>query len=245
MVEKTEEQVALEQAVARLYAVFDKYTPGVESSPPESWARCLVDRLRCSIKGRGLSADPGETTVRSDSLESYKRSLPKAFEPLDLPADIPELFGELRRVYWREWSEDEQTAILEYFMALWKYELTGAFEDFHDPLMTLNGIANAVDDMSPYLRVWRQTGRAGHLMLAEFIVTGYPGYRVFYDYIEDEMELDPTHHVEQVKAWLLEPETRQTLEEAYHIEPLPVFAEALKTLDRFAAAHASRQEEAL
>ena len=77
---------------------------------------------------------------------------------------------------WRKWTLQEQNAIEEYLMAWWKYILASDSKTVYaDECLT--GIAQIMDDMKPFLRVWERDQSISALrQLAAFAIQQLPSY---------------------------------------------------------------------
>ena len=242
MVEKTEEQQAFEEAVERLYAVFDKYPLRADTEPclhcvdPEDEQK-LHDKPLRELDRQELE-DYGRDALHTwGNVGDFKHFLPRLFELVEEAyllgwVDAEVLFAKLRIAQWQDWPEDEQVAVRDYLMSLWRHCLTGGIEDVEIGDM-LCGIGRAVDDLTPYLSAWRRSGREGQRLLAAFVpwqaeLISQSGK------LSNPFWEDRTAQMNQVISWLRDPDTKQSLEEAYAIEPLEEFASAINSLDRLA-----------
>jgi hypothetical protein len=102
-------------------------------------------------------------------VNDFKHFLPRIFElfvnsadpSLDL-IDSEILFSKFRHGKWQSWPQAEQIAIKSFLHALWTEVLndppdTGSFMDIESWLCT---IAQAEDDLSPYLSQWIEDSRS-------------------------------------------------------------------------------------
>lgn len=96
-------------------------------------------------------------------VSDFKHFLPRIFE-LFVGADDPGLvlidpeilFSKFRHGQWLTWPEGEQAAVRTFLMALWARVLCNPPEegDFMDVESWLCTIAQAEDDLGPYLNLW-------------------------------------------------------------------------------------------
>lgn len=154
------------------------------------------------------------------SLEETKRYLPRVFNHL---ARHPtegftecRVFSKLASYTWREWPQPEQAALSAYFAALWQARLSvrrHAGVRSSEPRsiwqidVTLAALAQAFDDLTPYLNTWDSMCReslAARGRMLEFIQaesarleTGSPSLRPWWKRREEQAR--------QVLGWLLTP----------------------------------------
>lgn len=233
MTQMTDEKKAFQDAVERLYTVFSKYPlrPDTEPCPcchnPEDELR-LHRKPLAELEADDLYHYAWSALWTWGTDEDFKHFLPRLFqlvaeEVIFRFVDIPVLFKKLNVADWREWPADEQESIENYFIALWRYLLVSPEIDV-DIDDILCGIAHPIDDLTPYLEMWRKSGRAGHYLLADFIRMQYGDLvnkrKLFNTFWQDDSapENDRTAQMNQVIDWILDPATKATLEEAFFIE---------------------------
>ncbi len=264
MVEKTEQQQAFEGTVERLYVVFGKYPlrPDTEPCPhcvdPEDEQSLHLKPLR-ELDGDDLEKYAWSALYTWGTNEDYKHFLPRLFQLAGDPrwsgwVDTPVLFSKLNYGDWHHWPEDEQAAVREYLLALWRYCLSSEVE-YVDIGGILCGIAQAADDLTPYLEVWRKSGRSGHFLLASFIASQFDPIaqkrKLSNSFWRDKHDPgnpfahDRTIQMNQVIGWLLDPATKTSLEEAFFIEQTDELATAVDTLDWLAKRYPPETEQRL
>jgi hypothetical protein len=175
-------------AVDALYAVFQEHRLHADTNACPCCHRPGQERVLHSKPLRDLAAEDlrlyaADAILVWGDADDYRYFLPRIFElmvtledpstELDAPAIV---FGKLRFGDWWTWPEREQNAIRRYFVALWNAVLRTdpdncAFTDVEDWLC---GIAQAENDLLPYLAAWEseesvETGR--HLSI---LVTEHP-----------------------------------------------------------------------
>ena len=217
-------QQALKEAIENLYSVFARYelNDHVDGCP-----HCVHEEDHARIHSKPLRE------LSSDDLSKYKRKALSTWgDELDLKHFLPRLFElealeglglvsseilfrklNYRPLFngWQSWSEVEQNSIQDYFRTAWLYIILQKShlktEEF------LCGIAQAVDNLTPYLEDWANTIYTNSLSnLKEFIDSqifhGFPSTRKlsnpFWYRRQDQMH--------QVIAWLLSPTTLQTFQ---------------------------------
>lgn len=214
----------LEQASAQLYAAFACYP-----ARRTMWAcSCCVKREEIvaltTVPLRSLSGDDlgryafKAMTTWGDS-EDFRSFLPRLLElcVLDPGAhcvDSETICRKLEYAQWAKWPQEERQAIVDYLLAFWQLLLTDASHALRCSASDyLEALSQALEDLSPFLQVWRQSDEATALQaLANFVN-------------ENGDELGSGHTLKwllgspptkrQVITWLLEPETRQWLEDGF------------------------------
>jgi hypothetical protein len=98
----------------------------------------------------------------------FAHFLPRIFEiaaTQDWP-DVEVVLAKLRRAGWRAWPDAEQRAVERYLSALWGATIS-TDHPAHDASAVLCAIAQAVDDVGPYVAAWqddRSAAATGHLV---------------------------------------------------------------------------------
>jgi hypothetical protein len=99
----------------------------------------------------------------------FAHFLPRIFELVadeDTWLDVEVVVAKLRLAGWRDWSAPEQRAVERYLSALWSATIA-ADDPVHDAAAVLCAIAQAVDEVGPYLTAWlddRSVPATGHLV---------------------------------------------------------------------------------
>ena len=139
----------------------------------------------------------------------------------------PEIvFSKLTYGNWRQWTRTEQAALEAYFHALWKFSLLSIeptpwtySEDF------LCAIAQAVDDLSPFLAYWQHSDDPIALRnLAAFIQQNCDNFRRF-EKQDQTFWAQRTEQWDQVVNWLKNQHTRQDI--AAKMQQVPELKEEL------------------
>ena len=159
----------LELAIEQLYETFARYRL---NAPIEYCTHCHSAeeiRLLQTTPIRDLSEDPlGRFTwsllLTSGSVRDFKHFLPRIFELAapenSIGVDPQVTFEKLRLADWRRWPTSEQRVVKRYLMACWEQVLatpTYEFDAFVAPSNAdsyLCAIAQAEDDLTPYLNEW-------------------------------------------------------------------------------------------
>jgi len=230
-------KIRFEEATEKLYAAFAGYPL------PEDTGMCThchkpEDELKLRSKPlRELSEEDLEdygfsalTTWGNEDV--FKYFLPRMFEitcqiPTSYLPNQEIIFRKLNYAEWRDWPIDEKTAVEDFFMAAWEY-LLACDESFGwDDLLC--SIGQAVDDLTPYLKAWEESGLTGLWHLSEYIADEYldvaQKHKLSDSFWQDKSyEGDPwcndrTAQMNQVIEWLEKPSTCELLENAYLENP--------------------------
>jgi hypothetical protein len=162
-------QLTLPEAVEALYQVFSRYPLAalVKGCP-----HCVFDEDNVLIHSAPLRVLTHEALEKyawkalstwGDS-HDYRHFLPRLFElqaqsTLE-PVEVEIAFGKLPYGGWHNWPEDEQEAIRQYYMALWRDVLGNRSVD--DDLVNteassyLCAFVRSGEALEPYLSVWSE-----------------------------------------------------------------------------------------
>jgi hypothetical protein len=94
------------------------------------------------------------------NVTDFKHFLPRIFELAvahgDEFVDAPVVFNKLHHGDWRHWPDAEQRSVEQFFAALWRCVLDSQPHEYWGWQIEgwLCGIAQAVGDLSPYLKMW-------------------------------------------------------------------------------------------
>lgn len=159
---------AISDAVSALYTTFGCYPlhPDTNACPcchkPEQ-ERVLHSRPLRELRAEDLRDYAGEAMLVWGGEEDFKHFLPRIFElmagydrfttDIDDPAII---FAKLRYADWLGWPSEETTTVRRYLLAAWEVaiESNPASTDVEEWLC---GIAQAEDDLAPYLTRWQDS----------------------------------------------------------------------------------------
>lgn len=158
----------LHDAIEGLYGAFAIYPPPSYTDPclhchstyDEAKLHSLPLRELGISELRDYAAD---ALLVWGGVSDFKHFLPRIFElfvTVDDPGlaliDPEILFSKFRYGQWLTWPEGEQAAIRKFLMTLWKRVLSNSSEggDIMDIESWLCTIAQAEDDLSPYLNLW-------------------------------------------------------------------------------------------
>jgi hypothetical protein len=241
------ESETLRASVERLYHVFEKYPL---RSMIEGCPHCISAKDGKQIHSRPLRL------LSSDDLELYsfkamttwgdeqdfRHFLPRIFELIafddKFSVDIEIVFDKLPYGKWRKWPVDEQHAIEEYFRALWLRVLSIP-QHFLSVDSCICGIAQAVDNIRPYLTDWRRSNKTAVLQLCGFVeenastLINRGTLSVFWR--------ERQAQVQQIMNWLVEPETTAFLEQTFlDVGSDPAAEEISKAVELVAAMRVAR-----
>ncbi len=225
----------LDEAVHALYEAFKKYNT---RHHPEGCPCCVGDddkRRLFSRPLKELTSDDLERFARKalttwGTVEDLKHFLPRLLDLVptdDCPSfDREVLLGKLRLAGWRTWPENERKAIESFLAAVWWNCLTSeAGWVWLDELLC--GLGNAVDDVSPYLKIWtncRLITGYGHLVHfindnSATLLKRRHLWNAFWSEAEDQMR--------QIIDWLSSSQTLKTLEGIFAEKPDSNYSDAL------------------
>jgi hypothetical protein len=252
----------LSESVRGLYEVFERYRfrrnmPRDDvSGMPEEIALLRSKPLR-ELAADELAPYAGKAITTWGDVEDFKHFLPRLMELIATEGSVgfrdPEVvFSRFRYGKWEGWERGERRAVESYLLSLWRFVLSRyptihgweeSFRSLEDSIRGVSSMANdvlaaiaqATDDLSPYLRIWREDRSLSALRhLADFVVDALAA--VISDGTLGPWWKDRPAQA-QVKAWLSEPATWQRLEEGINARTSRPFAtsayEALDLLARF------------
>jgi hypothetical protein len=261
---KDNDTILLQLAVDKLYITFAKYPlqklitklPGLRlAEDPNLYKRPLK-----AISGKELDGLAIGGYEEWGITKDYKHFLPRildllAFEPEEIVGGFDAsliLFNLYQSLASRDWDDEavqELEAIETYLLALWRVVLKN-FPDFlsteailHGSSFILStddlfrGIALVVRNIEPFLKAWRDNNSVDAFRhLSHFIISHS-------DSIWRDWELqgywEPClEKMQQIIAWLLDPGTKQSLEQAFfdHFSE-PYAAEFSKAIEILVSVH--------
>lgn len=155
-------------AVQNLYETFGCYPlqKHVDGCPC-----CVHESDKIALESKPLrllsQADVGRYAFKAMTTwggkDDFRHFLPRILELLvtkeGLGCDEEVVLGKLALANWKEWPEQEQSALREYFRSVWRSLL-------FDPVPTIEpdswicGLGRAGEDLRPYLEAWLKAGVA-------------------------------------------------------------------------------------
>lgn len=210
-------------AVEGLYGAFVRYPLHADTNACPCCHRPGQERILHSKPLRDLSANDlqlyvGDAILVWGSEDDFRHFLPRIFELMVMLADPtlemhdpPIVFNKLRFGHWENWPAEEQDAIRRYFLAAWKEFLQTNPEDcgLTDADAWLCGIAQAEEDVQPYLAIWEDNKSVEAARQLSILV-------VEHSFIQDDARPENfwakrKNQWAQVRAWLQGGAVRQIL----------------------------------
>jgi hypothetical protein len=160
-----EETTELRLIIENLYATFASYPlrDDTDACPcchsPDDEKRLHRTSLR-KLNPRDLEKYATDALFVWGNETDFKHFLPRIFELAAVHGEEfvdPEVvFNKLHHGDWRHWPDVEQSAVEQFFHALWRCILDGQPHEYYGWQIEgwLCGIAQAVADLSPYLKTW-------------------------------------------------------------------------------------------
>jgi len=159
-------------SVERLYQVFATYPLPRYTNPCPCCHQAEDDTKLRSKPLRNLESGDLQKYAMDAILtwgdeEVFKHFLPRLFElsvavsaPEQLGTDREILFSKFRHAHWQTWPDSEQAAVRDFLHSLWEDVLRCGFtydNYYRGTESRLCSIAQAEDDIGPYLRQWTET----------------------------------------------------------------------------------------
>ncbi len=214
----------VDDALEALYVTFNRYS----GTHLEGCPHCVSFEESAALRrmplrriGHELQRYLFKAMTTWGTTDDFKYFLPRLLEFYASSTDAWLLCDKLAYASWRSWPKNEQCAVENYLLAIWRDEL--ATNDTPMPDHPLLGTMVTLDlDIAPYdlrkkLESWRSTdSRESALHLAQFVLdhgtalfgsTPFKGRLTIWQY-RFEMAND-------VREWLLEPATREWLEASF------------------------------
>ncbi len=171
------------------------------------------------LRGDGLRRYAAKAMTTFGDVDDFRHFLPRIFELIGLYGSkdysiVEAVFGKLTYAQWRTWPQVEQLAVEAYMMELWKHLLmsspTRAGWDW-DVDTWLCSIAQAIDDLGPFLAYWRQAVSIAPLRHLAALLTKNFGDFALYGELGSPFWRGRQDQMEQVVCWLIDPSTREQL----------------------------------
>ena len=158
----------VQMAIEGLYQAFSAYHSPAYTDPClhchtlEEEAKLRSVPLR-QLRVADLDSYANDALLVWGSVDHFKHFLPRIFdlyfsmsEPTFEFLDPEILFSKFRHGHWRTWTMQEQTAVRELLRAIWDQVLDDPppSSSFNDVQSWLCSIAQAEDDLAPYLQAW-------------------------------------------------------------------------------------------
>ena len=228
-------RLQLQESIDNLYTVFSKYhgNPKMAGSSVygqlHEWNQDLFSKSLKDLNDEDLARFTGKAMTTWGEVEDYKHFLPRIFELTAFyktPYEIWIAFEKLEYGDWQNWHTKEQEVIHEYMITLFENML---HDDSEDAKWNFSDYFIAISRFYPnfmlLLKIWRTTNtKASFMHLATFIINeahsifnkgNFDGFKIL-----DEQ-------VEALKTWLLAPESRTNIKQAYFKYEKEEFAQEL------------------
>ncbi len=212
-----DEQAALHEAIEKLYATFASYP----LHHPVVGCTCCVskadqDRITSKALRQLDGSDLERFTWKAMSTwgdeNDFRHFLPRVLELMsdaqerrNLP-DLFVVFGKLSYGHCEMWPKQEQEAITNYLLALWRWILAGHPGREEESLVAsayLEAMLDGIDDFAPFLNAWPDMRMPSSLrQLSELIRNHSWGC--------------PLAQNKQILAWLREDGPKEMLEEGFY-----------------------------
>jgi hypothetical protein len=231
----------LEQAIRLLYQTFANYRPG-DNFADCSWltqdaAKILTSKPLAELSVQEIEEYASHAVSFCGDTNDYKYFLPRILELLAIGENpylnTSSIFFPLYDADWQNWSPNEKSVVDKFFVELWKRLLnTYPFHLYAEEC--LNSFAWIIEDLTPYLHLWRQNRSLSSLQhLAFFIVDTTVTYQPYRRKLRNEAWGLRNNQMDQVLDWLFQPETVEMLEYGILTFALDEFVEALDALQWF------------
>jgi hypothetical protein len=218
-----EARQALNAAIKGLYRTFARHKlhgpvvgcPHCTSSADD---RQLRSKPLHNLTGDDLERFAFKALTTLGTVDDFKHFLPRLLEiaaELEVGSTNFEIvLGKLCDGDSTHWPDTERAAIEQYFIALWRYVLA-AFPSSLDASTCLCGIAQAVDDLTPFLSEWQLNASLPALRhLTDFI--GQNANEVMkHRKLRNAFWNGRERQMQQVLDWLGHPNISSRLEEAF------------------------------
>jgi hypothetical protein len=233
--EKMQNAKLLIESVERLYKVFSRYPlhKHVEGCPC-----CVHETDKRALEAKPLrqltSSDLGRYAFKAMTTwggkDDFRHFLPRIFELLvsekGMGWDEEVILGKLALAEWKQWPEQEKTAVRDFFHAGWNTLLSQPQPSI-EPDSWLCGLGRADEDLQLYLDDWTSLRTANaYDHLAKFVEWHHPTY-VKRHSLNNPFWPDSPHGVAQVCDWLSSRQTCEKLERIYLESEAADFAPAL------------------
>lgn len=246
------------EATERLYRQFANYPLRASfiawpAEVEDGDARRLMTKPLRTLTADELQPYVFEALVTWGDADDYRHFVPRIFELLaqgwkgstwDESAYVL-AFRALRVASWNGWPPEEREAVEQYLHGLWR-SLLNDYPAFAGADACLCGIAQATDDLQPFLDAWRDARSPASLRhLAAFVGENANGV-LLNGKLQRREWLDARPRMQQVIAWLAAPSVGAAFEDAYLELPdggddLATALDVMSTMrSRMLSGHASR-----
>ncbi|HEY9127939.1 MAG TPA: hypothetical protein VIM62_12465 [Acidobacteriaceae bacterium] len=222
---------SMTEAIEALYEAFKRYPRPNKieccpcgCTPPDATAHLVVKPLR-DLPFADLADYSFSAMTTQGSVDDFRHFLPRllegiAKEPYTYCAET--LFHKISYGKWITWPQEEQSAIMQYLDALWRYSLESFPIERHLPACdeiesVLSSIAQTGLSLSPYLEDWAETQTIAadeHLIQ---LVTMHGSEFASGQMVIQGYWADAKVQAQKLRSWLLLPETLQRVKRESHL----------------------------
>ena len=225
----------LDDAIEKLYKVFSRYPlrKHVEGCPccvHEADKRILESKPLLQLASSDLGRYAFKAMTTWGDKDDFRHFLPRIFELLiserSTGWDEEVIIGKLALAEWKDWPEQEQSALRNFFHAGWCWILAQSQPSIETDSW-LCGLGRAGEDLLPYLNEWTNLQSAtAYEHLAAFVAWHQPTY-LKRQSLHNAFWSDSPQGVAQICDWFANPQTREALEKIYFENEASDFAPAL------------------
>jgi hypothetical protein len=213
----------LKEAIDGLYRTFSGYTlpphvVGCRHCVSDSDHALLYAVALQDLSSGHLSRYAFKAMTTWGNEDDFRHFLPRIFELAIIDGDswtVPVVFGKLAYGHWEKWPSDERQGIVAFFEAWW-LNVLNHFPHTFSAEDCLCCIAQATDDLSPYLARWHAAQSLTHAKhfayFLEYDLVGWPTSRNLF--IERDFWADRPKAAKQILEWLCQPDRVAELEYA-------------------------------
>lgn len=205
---------SLKNSIENLYSAFAKYPlkkkiEGCSCCVSKQAERVLHLKPLRQMSGEDLSFYGFKAMTTFGDVEDFKHFLPRLFELAvenELDFDEATLFDKLEWGKWENWSENEKSAIENFFFELFRCAVNLENDEIFLVENYLVGIANAVEDVTPYLDLWLEEISTTKILTLNYFV-------IECDYgMSSAFLADHPEQRKQIINWLISEKTISVLE---------------------------------
>ena len=209
----------LQKSIENLYEVFAKYPlkekiQGCPHCISDEADNVLHSKPLRKLMAEDLSYFAAKSMTTFGDEDDFKHFLPRLFELMSQGESVCNygeeiLIGKLGYANWTEWNEVEKSAVENFLMKLIRYSSDFEKDKAYFTETFLAGIANAVEDITPYLNPWLEDISVNKIYTLHYLVVDchYGMSNVYLAKLPAQRK--------QIKDWLISENTVSTLENLY------------------------------
>ena len=209
----------LKNSIENLYRVFAKYPlkEKIEGCPccvNKKDNRILHSKPLRQLSAEDLSYYGAKALTTFGDEDDFKHFLPRLFEVISQGESScyygeEILIGKLEYAKWQNWNQIEKSAIENFFTELIRFASNFDKERAYLTETYLVGIANAVEDITPYLNLWLE-----EISLNKIITLNYFIFKSYYG-MSNAFLAGRQNQRKQIKDWLISEEVVSILENLF------------------------------